>query len=183
MPAARFSKYRAVPFQSRMFSRAIALAIAAMLVLLAPQPVRAQANQYYDPPSSYSNAELAGRDFSGKMLQMTEFSNTNLRRSKFRDADLRGAVMSASSLREADLTGANLAYALAERVDFGGANLSNTVWTEALLLFSTFEDVEIAGADFTDALLDGAQLAELCQVARGVNPQTGVATRVSLGCR
>lgn len=171
-----------MPSRPRILSCAIALALASVLILLAPQPVRAQANQYYDPPSSYSNAELPDRDFSGKMLQMTEFSNTNLRRSKFRDADLRGAVMSASSLREADLTGANLAYALAERVDFGGANLSNTIWTEALLLFSTFENTEIAGADFTDALLDGAQVKELCQIARGVNPRTGIATRDSLGC-
>lgn len=169
--------------KSRILSLAIGLAIATILILLTPQWARAQANQYYEPPSSYSNAELPDRDFSGKVLQMTEFSNTNLRRSKFREADLRGAVMSASSLREADLTGANLAYALAERVDFGGANLSNTIWSEAVLLFSTFENTEITGADFTDALLDGAQVKDLCQVARGVNPQTGVATRDSLGCR
>ncbi|MEO0947309.1 MAG: pentapeptide repeat-containing protein [Cyanobacteria bacterium J06641_5] len=172
-----------MPSSSRIFSYTIGLAIAALLILLAPQWARAQANQYYEPPSSYSNAELPDRDFSGKVLQMTEFSNTNLRRSKFKAADLRGAVMSASSLRDADLTGANLAYALAERVDFGGANLSDTIWTEAVLLFSTFENTEIAGADFTDAILDGAQVKELCQVARGVNPQTGIATRDSLGCR
>ncbi len=167
----------------RTFLQAIATVFAAsVLWVLVPQPARAQANQYYDPPASYSNAELAGRDFSGQMLQMTEFSNTNLRRSKFRDADLRGAVLSASSLREADLRGANLAYALAERVDFGEANLSGTIWTEALLLFSTFENAEIADADFSGALLDGAQVKALCQSARGTNPQTGVATRESLGC-
>lgn len=168
----------------RKLARAIALlTLVAVVLATMPRPARSQANQYYDPPSSYSNAELAGRDFSGKVLQMTEFSNANLRRSKFRGADLRGAVLSASSLRGADLHGANLAYALAERVDLGDADLSDTIWTEALLLFSTFENAEIAGADFSGALLDGAQVKDLCQFASGTNSQTGVATRESLGCR
>ncbi|MDB9496038.1 hypothetical protein PN441_15450 [Spirulina major CS-329] len=45
------------------------------------------------------------------------------------------------------------------------------------------DDVTIAGADFTDALLDGKPMRQLCAIASGTNGQTGVETRVSLGCR
>eukprot|EP00958_Prasinococcus_capsulatus_P008920 scaffold879_cov410-Prasinococcus_capsulatus_cf.AAC.5 len=42
--------------------------------------------------------------------------------------------------------------------------------------------MDIYGADFTDALIDKYQLQYLCEVADGVNPYTGVATRDSLLC-
>ncbi|MFM6312073.1 MAG: pentapeptide repeat-containing protein, partial [Dolichospermum sp.] len=46
-----------------------------------------------------------------------------------------------------------------------------------------FTDVNITGADFTEAILDKAQIKELCQKASGVNSQTGVQTRDSLECQ
>ncbi len=45
---------------------------------------------------------------------------------------------------------------------------------------STF-DGALIGADFRDAILDKAQIRELCQRASGVNIQTGMAKRASLG--
>jgi len=64
-----------------------------------------------------------------------------------------------------------------------GADLSDAILSETILLRSIFNDTDISGADFTDAILDGAQVKELCAKASGVNSKTGITTRDSLGCR
>ena len=137
----------------------------------------------YPPPLSYSNAELKAKDFSGQNLRGAEFSNANLELTNFADADLRGTIFSASVMTQSDLHGANLTYGMMDQVNLTGANLSDAVLTETILLRSTFKNTDITGADFSDAILDGAQVKELCAKANGVNSQTGVTTRDSLGCR
>jgi uncharacterized protein YjbI with pentapeptide repeats len=134
-------------------------------------------------PLSFSNAELARHDFSGQSLQAAEFSNANLEMANFAGADLRGTVFSASVMTKANLHGANLTNALVNEVKLNGADLSDAILLEALLLRSLFTDVNIEGADFSDAILDRSQIQELCKKASGVNSQTGVETRESLGCR
>jgi uncharacterized protein YjbI with pentapeptide repeats len=136
----------------------------------------------YPPPLSYSNADLKGSSFVGQVLRTAEFSNANLEDVDFQQADLRGAVMSASVMTGANLHGADLSNALMDQVKFDRTDLSDTVLNEAILLHSTFKQVNITGADFTDAILDGAQIKVLCAIASGTNSKTGVETRDSLGC-
>ena len=160
----------------------LAASLIALIILCLPLPAYAQAYQLYDPPRSFSNAELTGRDFSGQKIQAGEFSNANMELTDFSNADLRGSIFSASVMTKANLHGADLRYAMVDQVNFTGADLSDAVLTEAILLRSVFDGTDISGADFTDDILDGAQVRELCAKATGVNPQTGVATRKSLRC-
>jgi uncharacterized protein YjbI with pentapeptide repeats len=69
-----------------------------------------------------------------------------------------------------------------DQVNLTWADLSDAVFKEAILLRAIFNNVNLEGADFTDAILDKAQIKELCTKASGVNSQTGVETRDSLGC-
>lgn len=47
---------------------------------------------------------------------------------------------------------------------------------------SSFAGALIAGADFSDSVLDRDDQRNLCEIAEGVNPKTGIATRDSLEC-
>jgi uncharacterized protein YjbI with pentapeptide repeats len=92
-------------------------------------------------------------------------------------------VISASILNHTNFHGANITQGLLDQVRFVNADLSDAVFVEAMMLRSTFKDVNIAGADFSDAILGKLQQKELCKIADGVNSKTGVATRDSLGCK
>ena len=133
-------------------------------------------------PLSFSHAQLNGRDFSGQSLFGSGFANANMERANFANADVRGAVFSASILRMANLKGTDFSGGLLDQVDFAKADLSDALLIETILLRSTFDFVNIDGADFTDAIMDGAQRKWLCTKAKGTNSKTGVDTRLSLEC-
>ena len=65
---------------------------------------------------------------------------------------------------------------------FDEADLRGSNFTNALLMQSSFIDVRIDGADFSNAILDTVQKNMLCSLAEGVNPISGIETGESLGC-
>ncbi|WP_231663812.1 pentapeptide repeat-containing protein [Pseudanabaena sp. 'Roaring Creek'] len=154
---------------------AIAMTMAIACFLTLPQPVQAET-------LSFSHAQLKNRDFSGRNLVGSGFANANMEGANFENADVRGAVFSASILRKANLKGTDFSGGLLDQADFARADLSNALLVETILLRSTFDFVNIDGADFTDAIMDGAQRKWLCSKAKGTNAKTGINTRASLEC-
>ena len=157
--------------------------ILAFILSFPSNALAAGGTSQYSPSLSYDNAELNGQDFSGKDLKTAVFTTAKLDDTNFSGADLTGAVISSSILNRTNLHGANLSQGLLDQVRFVGADLSDAVFFEAMMLRSTFTNVNIAGADFSDAILGKLQQKELCKIATGVNSKTGVATRDSLACK
>lgn len=158
----------------------MALILGVMSLVWLPTPAMAQD---YPLPLSFSNAELRGRDFQGQQLQAAEFSNANLSEADFTGADARGAIFSASVARETNFHGVDFSTGMLDSSNFTGADFSDAILVDTIMLRSTFDEADITGADFSGALLDGTQMRQLCEIAAGINSQTGVATRDSLGCR
>ena len=60
--------------------------------------------------------------------------------------------------------------------------MTNAIFEGAFAFHTQFRGAIIDGADFTLAILEKWQVNQLCENATGVNSQTGVDTRRSLGC-
>jgi len=122
-------------------------------------------------------------DMHGLDLKEKEFLKADLRDVNLSQTDLRGAVINTSQLQGADLRGADLSDVVGFASRFDGADLRNANFTNAMLMQSRFADAEIEGTDFTNAVLDLPQQKALCARADGINSDTGISTRDSLGCR
>ena len=160
----QFSKFANVIFS---------LCLILTMVISLSQPVLADV---------YVKAFLSGSDFSGRDLQGYQFNESDLRNASFINADARGVSFFAANMKEADMTGANLSYSTLDNARLDRANLTNAIAEGAFAYGTSFIDVIVDGADFTDVDLRPPVRKRLCQVAKGQNPTTGRFTRETLEC-
>ena len=82
----------------------------------------------------------------------------------------------------ASFKGSDFSDALMDRMVLVDADLTNAIFSRAVFSRSDFTGAKVENADFSGALIDKPQQILLCKVANGMNPQTKVDTRKSLGC-
>ena len=154
--------------------------------ILFTSPVYAGANVAVkgegDEVPSYVRSDITGYDFHGEDLHLSSIAGAIARDADFSDVDLHGTTLTLSDLKGSNLNGINLTDTLSDRVNFQKTDLRNAVLINMIASGSSFAGAQIDGADFTFAILDSEDQRNLCKIADGINPTTGVSTRDSLEC-
>ncbi|NET49523.1 MAG: pentapeptide repeat-containing protein [Merismopedia sp. SIO2A8] len=132
---------------------------------------------------NYTLTNLDGRDFSFQDVSGTSFAGATMRKTNFEGANLSATILTKGEFIGANLKGADLTDVFADRAFFNDSDLTNAIFIDAILTGTFFDGTTIDGADFSGAIIDRYQIYEMCKRAAGVNPETGLSTRDSLGCR
>ena len=130
----------------------------------------------------YNQTFLADADFSHRDLTDSSFRKATLRKADLSYANAIGVSFFGANLERANLEGADLRYADFSMARLSGANLSDANLTGVFAFRAKFNSAIVEGADFTDAEMREDTRLQLCEIAAGVNPTTGNATRDTLFC-
>jgi len=166
-------------YRSKNFWLGIFLGIIICLVMVSPAQARLETGE--EVPN-YVRSDITGFDFHDQDLSKSSIAGAVAREANFSGVDLHGTVLTLSDLKGANLQGVDLTDTLSDRVNFQKTDLRNAVLTNMIAAGSSFAGARIEGADFTYAVLDSDDQKNLCKIAEGVNPTTGIATRDSLEC-
>ncbi len=135
-----------------------------------------------DEVPNYVRSQITGIDLHGQDLSKSSIAGATARDSNLSDVDLHGTVVTLADLKGSNLNGIDLTDTLSDRVNFQKTDLRNAVLVNMIASGSSFAGAQIEGADFSYAVLDSDDQKNLCKIAEGVNPVTGIETRVSLEC-
>ena len=135
-----------------------------------------------DEVPNYVRADITGIDLHGQDLSKSSIAGAVARDANLSGVDLHGTVLTLSDLKGSNLKGINLTDTLSDRVNFQKTDLTNAILENMIASGSSFAGAKIEGADFTYAILDSDDQKNLCEIAEGINPVTGVSTKESLEC-
>ena len=170
-----------------LYSKLIKISLSLMLLFSFVNPIFAGANVAVkgegDEVPSYVRSDITGFNFHGEDLHLSSIAGAMARDADFSDVDLHGTTLTLSDLKGSNLNGVDLTDTLSDRVNFQKTDLRNSILINMIASGSSFAGAQIEGADFTFAILDSEDQKNLCKIADGVNPTTGVSTRASLECK
>ena len=156
------------------------------VVFISVSPVLAGANVAVkgegDEVPSYVRSDITGFDFHGEDLHLSSIAGAVARDADFSNVDLHGTTLTLSDLKGSNLNGIDLTDTLSDRVNFQNTDLRNAVLVNMIASGSSFARAKIDGADFSFAILDTEDQRNLCKIATGINPTTGISTEDSLEC-
>eukprot|EP00976_Prorocentrum_cordatum_P106524 1194470-Prorocentrum_minimum.AAC.1 len=130
--------------------------------------------------STCATESCDGNDYSNKDLRKEYFTKGSVKYANFSNSNLERVSLFGANLQASNLSGANLTYADLGQANLTGADLTGARLEGAIVSSAKFDGAKIEGSDWTDVIVRSDINKELCEIASGTNPVTGVDTKDSL---